>query len=139
MTSSRVAGCAGLLFALFFAGLALNSMDIDSALGEPGVRTAQATVLEVRDCSGRGCGPYLVVRFPTDRGAVTTELHDLSWEPRPRVGAVLVVRYNERDPTLYLRDARLGPDRIGQGMLLSFAVIFGVYGIIRLTGRSLRR
>ncbi len=135
LTSQRVQGVVALLFALLFAGIAGFSLEFDRALAEPGVRSTRATVTEVHDCTGR-CDPFVVVAFTTDAGrAVTADLHEVYWDPPPRSGDVLAVRYNPRDPLTYLRDERLGADPFGQAMLGTFAGLFAVAGVAGLANR----
>ncbi len=134
LMSQRLSGCAALGFALLFAGLALDSVEFDRTLRGPGVRTASATVVEVHDCSGR-CDPYVVVRFPTVRGDVTADLHDVFWDPGPRVGDIVTIRYGPVDPRTYLRDERLGDDPLGQAMLGTVSALFAVFGLTALAGR----
>lgn len=131
------AGCLSLLAAVFFGLLALGSWDSDRALSEDaGVHLTAATVIDVHSCSGRGCDSHVRVRFQTAGGReVTAKMTEVYWDPEPRVGDVLTVRYNERDPEHYLRDERLGNDPFGIGMLVTFTLFFVCSGIVGLPGR----
>jgi hypothetical protein len=135
--SQRAAGCLWLLGAAFFALLALGAWDMDRALSlDSGAHLAAATVVDVHSCSGRGCDSYVRIRFQTASGRdVTLDMTEAYWNPEPRTGDVITVRYNEDDVEHYVRDERLGNDPFGIGMLVVFTMGFTVVGVLGLTGR----
>jgi len=134
-----------LLMAAVFAVVVWDGVEFERALSQDtGVNTAPATVTGVQACGeglsrGRACTDTVVIRFRRTTGReVTTETDRVSWEPVPRVGDVIAVRYSDRDPAYFVRDARWGSpvrDVVLPAVLAVLLVGWGVAVLTRLPQR----
>jgi hypothetical protein len=115
--------------------LAADQYDIDHHLGA-GSLVADAEVTNVHEEHGKSPHNWVEVEFTTAAGDhVRAEVDRYDWSPRPSVGDTARIRYNPVDPTYYVRDDRLGPDRVALTFQLAGALFCLFVGIAGLRGR----
>lgn len=86
---------------------AFVAYDKASSLRDHGQRVA-GVVVEVHD---RSRDDYVVVRFVDGDGrAVTAEVGNYRWDPKPRAGDQPELLYDPVDPSGNVADVRMGPD-----------------------------
>jgi uncharacterized protein DUF3592 len=86
---------------------ALVAYDAASSLRDHGQRVVGA-VVEVHD---GGRANYVMVRFVDGDGrAVTAEVGNYLWDPKPRIGDQPELLYDPEDPSGNVADVRTGPD-----------------------------
>ena len=140
--SQRSAGVAFLIFALFSGVVAFVLVDQNQHLGA-GAPVAQATVVGVHEGSSRSPDSWVTVEFVPGGGRVVqADVTQFSWDPTPRVGDAARVRYDPTDPTVYVRDDRVGPAVFWLICLALFAVgllALGVAGWRRRLPPALRQ
>jgi len=107
--SQRSAGVAFLIFALFSGVFAFYGVDQNQHLGA-GALVARATVVGVHEGSSRAPDSWVTVEFVPEGGRpVRADVTQFSWDPHPYAREAARVRYDPTDPTLYVRDDRVGP------------------------------
>lgn len=110
---------------------------------EPVPPVAQATVVGVHEGSTRSPDTWVTVEFVPEGGRVVrADVTQFSWDPTPRVGDAARVRYDPTDPTVYVRDDRVGPAVFWPICLALFAVgllALGVAGWRRRLPPALRQ
>jgi hypothetical protein len=130
--SQRSAGVAFLIFALFLAVFAFFLVDQNQHLGASAL-TTQAMVVGVHEGSSRSPDSWVTVEFVPESGRVVrADVTQFSWDPTPRVGDAVRVRYAPTDPALYVRDDRVGPAvfwPIGLALLAVGLLALGVAGL----------
>jgi len=133
--SQRAAAVVAFSCMLLCTAAAADRYDRDHHLGG-GSLVADARVIGIdTQFVGRGSHARVSVELTTATGdQVRAEIEDYVWNPYPRVGDNVRVRYNPADPTRYIRDDRLGSDRLSLtlftvGAILSLAA--GIAGLRR--------
>jgi hypothetical protein len=93
----------------------------------------KAMVVGVHEGSSRSPDSWVTVEFVPENGPlVRADVTQFSWDPAPRVGDAVRVRYDPTDPALYVRDERVGPavfSPIGLALLAVGLVALGVAGL----------
>jgi Protein of unknown function (DUF3592) len=119
---------------LFSGVFAFFLVDQNEHLGA-GALVTQATVVGVHEGSSRAPDSWVTVEFTPESGrVVTADVTQFSWDPTPRVGDAVRVRYDPADPALYVRDDRVGPAvfwPIGLALLAVGLLALGVAGLRR--------
>lgn len=124
-------GVLFLVMGVVFAGLALDTLDLNAHVG-PDAPVAEARVLEVYP----GRRSWVVLEFTTAEGrAVRTETEEVYWDPEPRVGDVIRVRYHPDDPARYVRDVRMRFNRFTVAFHAAFAALFLAGAVAGFRGR----
>ena len=123
-----------LVFGLLAAGWALDTADRNAHLRDAPV--AEARVVDSHRASGKYGDSYVVVEFTTaTERVVRAKVDDVRFDPFPRTGGTLRVRYDPDDPERYVRDERLGTDQLGVWIAGSLAALFLLGAVAGFRGR----
>jgi hypothetical protein len=131
----RFVAVIAFLLMLVLGWLAADQYDMDHHLGA-GSLVADAEITSVHEEHGKYAHNWVEVEFTTAAGdPVRTEVDRYGWSPRPSVGDSARLRYSPVDPAHYVRDDRLGPDRVTLTVQAGGALLCLIFGIAGLRGK----